>query len=194
MVDDPRDTLRHVRPAVVFCIDAFAWDISMNRLLAAMLLLLSAFPACAAGVGGMFGQGRTQFSLMAGNGYAFNDNYFVIGASVSYYVVDGLGVGLSLENWSGGGPGITKYSPFAQYVFYQASAVQPYVGGFYRHTVVAGLPGINSVGGRAGIYIASGSNASVGLGLVHESYLDCQATIYRACSETYPEISIAFGF
>lgn len=166
----------------------------MNRLLVMMLLALSAFPVRAAAVGGMFGQGRTSFSLAAGNAYAFDNNYFVIGASATYYVLDGLGVGLSLENWSGGGPGITKYAPFAQYVFYQASSVQPYVGGFYRHTAIGGLPGINSVGARAGVYIASGPNASVGAGFVHESYLDCQATIYRACSVTYPEISLAIGF
>lgn len=166
----------------------------MNRLLVTMLLVLSAFPVRAAGEGGMFAQGRTQFSLVAGNGYAFDNNYFVIGASVSHYVLDGLGVGLSFENWSGGDPGITKYAPFAQYVFYQASSVQPYVGGFYRHTSIAGLPGINSVGGRAGIYIASGSNASVSAGFVHESYLDCQETLYRECSVTYPEVTLTFGF
>ena len=166
----------------------------MNRLLLTMLLVLSAFPVCAAEEGGMFGQGRTYFSLMVGNGYAFDNNYFVIGASATYYVHDGLGVGFSLENWSGGGPGITKYAPFAQYVFYQASSVQPYVGGFYRHTAVNGLPGINSVGGRAGIYIPAGSNAYLGAGFVHESYLNCQETVYRACSLTYPEFSFTFGF
>lgn len=166
----------------------------MNRMLVTMLLILPTSFVCASEEGGMFGQGRTQFSLMAGNGYAYDKNYFVIGASVSHYVLNGLGVGLSLENWSGGGPGITKYAPFAQYVFYQASSVQPYVGGFYRHTAIGGLPGINSVGARAGIYIASGSNASVSVGLVHESYLDCQQTIYLTCSETYPDISLAFGF
>jgi hypothetical protein len=166
----------------------------MNRLLLTMLLLSSAMPACAAGAGDMFGQGRTHFSLMVGNGYAFDNNYFVIGASASHYVLDGLGVGLSFENWSGGGPGITKYAPFAQYVFYQASSVQPYIGGFYRHTAIDGLPGINSVGGRAGIYIAAGSNAYVSAGFVHESYLDCQESVYRACSETYPDLSFTFGF
>ena len=166
----------------------------MNRLLVMMLLVLSAFPVRAAGVGGMFGQGSTQFALMAGNGYAFNNNYFIIGASAGYYVLDGLGVGLSLEHWSGGGPGITKYAPFAQYVFYQVSPVQPYVGGFYRHTAVSGLPGINSVGARAGIYIPVGSNAYIGAGLAHESYLACQAAVYRTCSETYPEVSFTFGF
>ncbi len=166
----------------------------MNRLLVMLLLILSAFPVRAAGVGGMFGQGSTQFALLAGNGYAFDKNYFVIGASASYYVLDGVGVGLSLESWSGSGPGITKYAPFAQYVFYRESAVQPYVGGFYRHTAVNGLPGINSVGARAGVYIAAGPNAYVGVGLVHESYLSCQKAVYLTCSETYSDLSFTFGF
>jgi hypothetical protein len=166
----------------------------MNRLLLIMLLALSATPVCAAGEGGMFGQGRTQFSLMIGNGYAFDNNYFVIGASVSHYVVDGLGVGLSFENWSGGGPGITKYAPFAQYVFNRTSSIQPYVGAFYRHTAVDGLPGINSVGERAGINIAAGPNAYISFGFVQEVYLDCQATVYRTCRETYPDLSLTFGF
>ena len=150
---------------------------SMNKLLVTMLLGLSAFPVCAAAEGGMFGQGRTQFSLMVGNGYAFDNNYFVIGASVSHYVLDGLGVGLSFENWSGGGPGITKYAPFAQYVFYQTSSIQPYVGGE-----------------RAGINVAAGSNAYISFGFVQEVYLDCQATVYRSCRETYPDLSFTFGF
>jgi hypothetical protein len=166
----------------------------MNRLLLTLLLVLPAFPVSAAEEGGMFGQGRTHFSLVAGNGYAYDYNYVVFGVSATHYVINGLGVGLSFENWSGGGPGITKYAPFAQYVFYQSSEVQPYVGGFYRHTAIRGLPGIDSVGGRAGVYIASGPNAYVSAGLVHESYLDCQATVYRTCSVTYPDISLTFGF
>ena len=166
----------------------------MNRLLLAMLLLCAALPVHAGGIAEMFRQGRTQFSLMGGNGYAFDKNYFILGASVSYYLLDGLGVGLSFENWSGNAPGITKYAPFAQYVFYQISTVQPYVGGFYRHTVVGGLPGINSVGERAGINIASGSNAYFSLGFVQEVYLDCQNTVYRKCRESYPELGFAFGF
>ena len=50
----------------------------MNRLLVAMSLVLLAFPVRAAGEGGMFGQGSTHFSLVGGNGYAFENNYFVI--------------------------------------------------------------------------------------------------------------------
>lgn len=166
----------------------------MNRLLVIMLLVLSAFPVRAAEAGEMFEQGRTHFSLMVGNGYALDNNYFVIGASASHYVLDGLGAGLSFEKWSGGGRGITNYAPFAQYVFFQGSPVRPYVGGFYRHTAIEGLPGINSAGERAGITVASGSNAYVSAGLVHEAYLDCQTTVYRSCSSTYSEVSVTFGF
>ncbi len=116
----------------------------MNRLIsAAALFLLSCVPAHAAGLGGMFSQGQTHVSLEAGNGYAFNNSYLILGAGVSYYVLDGLAVGLAYENWSGSGPGIRKITPSVQYVFYQAASVKPYVGGFYRHTVVSGLPDIN---------------------------------------------------
>ena len=119
----------------------------MSRLLLTMLLLLPSLAVNAAVVAGMYGQGRTQFSLVVGNGYAYNNNYFFIGVSAGYYVLDGLGVGMSFEKWTNGDPGITKYAPFVQYVFYQsASVIQPYVGAFYRHTIVDGLPAINSFG------------------------------------------------
>jgi hypothetical protein len=166
----------------------------MNRLVLTILLLLTVFPANASEGAGMFGKGSTNASLVAGNGYAFNNNYLVIGASASYYVLDGLGIGLSLENWSGADPGITKYSPFVQYVIYQASVVQPYLGAFYRHSSISGQPSIDSVGGRAGFYFASGSNVYIGVGMVYESYNDCTNSSYTSCSSTYPEITLAFGF
>lgn len=166
----------------------------MSRLLVIVLLVLPAFPANAAGKGWMFEQGRTHFSLEGGSGYAFNNSYLVVGVGVSHYVLDGLGVGLSVESWSGSDPGIVKYSPFVQYVFNRMSSVQPYVGGFFRHTVFGGLPSINSVGGRAGVYIPVGRNAYVSVGLVHESYLDCRETIYHSCGSTYSDLGFIFGF
>jgi hypothetical protein len=160
-----------------------------------MMLLLSALPAYASGAGGMFGQGRTQVSVVGGNGYAFGKNYFIIGARVSYYVLDGLGVGLSYENWSQSNPGITKYAPYMQYVFYQSSSFfQPYIGAFYRQTAVEGLPDIKSYGERAGINISSGRNAYISFGFVQEVYIDCQASVYQSCRETYPDFAITFGF
>ncbi len=167
----------------------------MNRLLVTALLLLSALPAYASVAGGLYGQGRTQVSVVGGNGYAFNKNYFIIGARVSYYVLDGLGVGLSYEKWSDNNPGITKYAPFVQYVFYQSfSFMQPYVGAFYRRTAVDGLPDIKSFGERAGINISSGHNAYISFGFVQEVYLDCQESVYQSCRETYPDFGITFGF
>jgi hypothetical protein len=166
-----------------------------SRLLLIMLLLLPALPVNAATVAGIYGQGRTQFSLVGGNGYAYNNNYLFIGISASYYVLDGLGVGLSFEKWSNGDPGITKYAPFVQYVFYQmSSAIQPYVGAFYRHTIVDGQPAINSFGERAGVNIISGPNAYISFGFVQEAYLNCDEAVYVSCRETYPELGITFGF
>jgi len=167
----------------------------MNRLLPAVLLLLPAFPVSAVAEPGMFGQGHTQLSVVVGNGYALDESYFVVGAGVSYYVLNGLGVGLSFQKWSGGSSGITKYAPFVQYVFYQSSSsVQPYVGALYSHTVVESMPDINSVGERAGINIASGRNGYITLGFVQEIYLDCQESVQQTCRETYPELGLTFGF
>ncbi|OIQ95466.1 hypothetical protein GALL_225290 [mine drainage metagenome] len=166
----------------------------MKKFLITMLLSMSTLPACAADVAGIFDRGSTQFSILAGSGYAFNNSYLVIGAGATYYVADGVGVGLSYENWSGNSPGINKISPSVQYVFNRWSSMWPYLGGFYRHSIMSGLPSIDSVGARAGVYFASGSRSVVGIGLAHESYLDCQTAIYSSCSETYPEISFIFGF
>jgi hypothetical protein len=59
---------------------------------------------------------------------------------------------------------------------------------------VDGLPDINSAGGRAGVYVQAGRNAYVGAGAVYESYLDCNTTTYRSCSDTYPELSFTVAF
>jgi len=166
----------------------------MNKLLLTMLLSMSTLPVYAADVAGIFDQGSTQFSLLAGSSNAFNNSYLVLGAGVTYYVADGVGVGLSYENWSGSSPGINKTSPSVQYVFNRWSSLWPYVGGFYRHSVISGLPSIDSVGARAGVYFAAGPRSVVGVGLAYESYLNCQSAIYNSCSETYPEVSLIFGF
>jgi len=66
--------------------------------------------------------------------------------------------------------------------------------GFIATPLSNGLPDINSVGERAGINIASGSNAYFSLGFVQEVYLDCRNTVYLKCRETYPELGFTFGF
>jgi hypothetical protein len=170
----------------------------MKRKLAGVTLaVVAAFasvPATAADVAGAFGRGRMQFVISGGTGYAFNETYFVLGLGAAYYLIDGLNVGLSLESWSGADPHMYKVTPSVQYVFYQVPVVKPYIGGFYRRTYVDGLPDSNSVGGRAGAYVQAGRNAYLGAGVVYESYLDCNQTVYRSCSDTYPELSFTFAF
>jgi hypothetical protein len=161
---------------------------------AAVVACALAAPAAAQQVAGVFGKGRTHVFITGGAGSAFNESYLVLGAGVTYYLIDGLGVGLSFESWSGSDPGITKLTPSVQYVFYQLGSVKPYLGGFYRRTQIEGRPNLDSIGGRAGIYIQAGRTAFVGLGGVYESYQDCQTSIYRKCESTYPEVSFTFAF
>ena len=162
--------------------------------LAAMLATIASAPVAAADVAGVFSQGRTHVAVVGGSGSAFNDSYFVFGVGVSYYLVDGLNIGLSAESWTGGNPGISKITPSVQYVFYQVPRVSPYVGAFYRRTYIDNLPDLDSVGGRAGVYVAAGHNAYIGVGGVYESYLDCDTNLYRSCTDSYPEISFTFAF
>jgi len=171
----------------------------MNKKLAAITVVaVAAFaltpPATAAEVAGAFSKGRTHFIITGGSGYAFDESYFVLGLGVSYYLIDGLNVGLFLESWSGSDPGMYKVTPSVQYVFYQIPWLNPYIGGFYRRAYVDGLPDISSVGGRAGVYFAAGRNAYIGVGAVYESYIDCKKTVYRSCNDTYPEVSFTIAF
>jgi hypothetical protein len=161
---------------------------------AAIATIASPAPATAAEVAGAFSKGSTRLVVTAGNGYAFDESYFVLGLGVSYFVIDGLNVGLSLESWSGSDPGMVKVTPSVQYVFDRIARLNPYVGGFYRRAYVNGLSDINSVGARAGVYLNVGRNAYIGMGAVYESYIDCNKTVYPSCNETYPEVSFTLAF
>ena len=146
------------------------------------------------GAGTSFGQGRTQLSVFGGSGSAFSQSYFVLGVGASYYVVQGLGLGLNFESWLGNTPGIYKLTPNVQYVFTQIPSVQPYVGVFYQRAFIDNYSDLNSVGARGGAYLPIGPNMHLGLGGVYESYLDCNKNTYQSCNELYPEISFTVGF
>jgi hypothetical protein len=163
----------------------------------AMLAAICAFPVVAqaqVSVADAFSKGRLHGIVTAGSGSAFNETYLVLGAGVSYFVLDGLSVGLSLEAWRNADPSLTKLTPSIQYVFYQVPAIKPYLGAFYRRTYISGLDDLNSYGARAGAYFQLGRNAFLGVGGVHETYSDCRESTYRSCSDTYPEVSLTFAF
>jgi len=168
--------------------------------LAAFLLLLAvSLPQrgsadVGVGAGTSFGQGRAQLSVFGGSGSAFSQSYFVLGVGASYYVVQGLGLGLNFESWLGNTPGIYKLTPNVQYVFTQIPSVQPYVGVFYRRVFIENFSDLNSVGARAGAYLPIGPNTHFGLGGVYEKYLDCNQSSYHSCDDFYPEISFTVSF
>jgi hypothetical protein len=168
---------------------------SMGKLQVTLLLVLSSLAfGAAADDGDMYRHGRTHLTVGGGKGRTFDNNYTAISLSASYYAMDGLALGISYESWTGGDRHIIKYAPSVQYVFYESTMVQPYVGVFYRHTGVDGLPDIDSLGESAGINIPSGDHAYVSIGFVHEAYLGCQQTIYSSCSVTYSNIGVSYGF
>lgn len=141
-----------------------------------------------------FSEGRTHLIVTGGNGYAFNDRYFVLGIGGSYFLADGFSIGLQAETWTGGDPSIYKITPSFQYVFYKVPNLSPYLGAFYRHTYIDNLPDLNSIGGRTGAYFSASSNAKIGVGVVYERYQDCSEPRYSDCSDSYPEISFTFSF
>ena len=166
----------------------------MFAALAMAFVLAPGAHADAAELGASFSQGRSRLSIVGGNGYAFNESYFVLGLGASYFVANGLSVGLDVDWWTGGDPGMVKVSPSVQYVFRDLPSMAPYIGGFYRRSYVQDIDDISSAGGRAGVYIAAGRNTYFGLGMVYESYFDCSESTYSSCSDTYPEVSFSVAF
>jgi len=171
-----------------------ARNVYLSSVFALGIAILIPIQATQADVAGVFSKGRKHFAIYGGTGYAFNDDYLMLGVSGRYYFTNGFSAGLAVETWTGGDPGITKLTPDVSFVFYQVPTVKPYVGAFYRRTYIDNLPDLDSTGARAGVMIASGSNLYIGIGGVYEKYLDCNETVYRSCDDTYPEVSFTFVF
>ena len=157
-----------------------------------MFLLLSLFSVTA--IAGPFDKGSARFSLLLGSGRAFGDDYTIIGLGVGYYAYNGLELGINLDSWQGGSPKINQLTPEIRYVFRNQTAINPYVGALYRWTFIEGLDDLTAYGLRAGVYMTTGRTSYVGLGVAYIKYFDCNESIYVSCSETYPELSIAFSF
>lgn len=164
------------------------------RILVAVAIIACVLPAQAQQVAGAFSQGRTHFYISGGAGTSFGEDYFVLGAGIDYFLIDGLSAGLAIESWSGADPGITKITPSVRYVFYGVPSVKPYVGAFFRRTEFDGSPSLDSAGLRVGAFVPAGRNAYFGFGMTYESYLDCEPSVYVECDSTYPELSFAVVF
>jgi hypothetical protein len=171
-------------------------SIKYATLAAILFTALFAFQSTSVNAAGSdaFSAGSARLTVIVGSGYAFNNSYLIIGVGAAYFVANGLDLGLDFESWTSGNPRITKVSPRLDYVFNTGGSLRPYAGVFYRRTMIEGFDDLNSVGGRAGLYFLSGKSVYVGAGLVYESYLSCQTSIYSSCNDTYPEFIVAFSF
>ena len=168
----------------------------MEKLAAVMVAVAAcalASPAAAQSVAGAFSKGRTHFVVTAGSGSAFDQSYLILGVGASYYLIDGLNVGLLVETWTGSNPSLYKVTPSIQYVFHQVP-LKPYIGGFYRRTYIEGREDIDSAGARAGIHFQASPSAYLGVGAVYETYLNCSESVYRSCDSFYPEVIFTLAF
>ncbi len=142
---------------------------------------------------GPFAKGNKRANLVGGAGSSYGQTYLILGGGISYFVADGLSLGLAGEGWLLQDPTFWKVSPEVLYTVWQMKKFKPYVGAFYRKTFMSGdFKDFNSWGGRAGVSYQNGGSY-VSLGVVHEMYLDCNSNLFD-CSTTYPEMSFWISF
>ena len=132
-----------------------------------------------------------RLTLVLGTASTTNDNYFIIGGGVGYYILNGLEVGLDYEAWLFAKPVMQRLSPEARYVFHMVPVVKPFAGVFYRRNFVTDYDDYNQIGTRLGAYFIPKSNRMfVGAAAVYEKTLDCTSNGYIDCDEWYPEITV----
>jgi ribosome modulation factor len=142
-----------------------------------------------------FKKGNVRFSILAGWGRAFSDDYFILGVGASYFVMKGLETGLDFEAWLGGRPDVYKLSPHVRYIYDRADLpLKPYGGFLYRRTFIQDLDDQNSIGLRGGAFYKGGKGSWVGAGVLYERYLDCDDAVLGDCSRVYPEVVVSLKF
>lgn len=138
-----------------------------------------------------FDRGRFGLGGGAGEQTNFDKQYIWVGASVGYFVLDGVELGLSGLYEFGNDPTISELSPSLRYVAQPLVGkwpVVPYVGGFYSHWFIGGgNSDLDSVGARAGFVLISGQ-VLLGLGAVYEHQLESPCA--SGCDSVYPDVSI----
>ena len=143
---------------------------------------------------GPFEQGNLQGSVAVGTGYAFSQDYWILGIGAGYYVLNGLLVGARVDAWLGNSPSIWQLTPEVRYVFNMSPKLKPYLGAYYSRTFYEGFSDRDALGARAGVYVPLGASVFLGGGIAYEQILNCDESVYRNCSRTYPELSFTFAF
>lgn len=135
---------------------------------------------------------RVNFTI--GTGSAFGENYTIVGVGGGYYPIQGLELGLDGKLWFGGDADIYEITPSATYVVTQMQNFMPYVGVLYRKTYIEDYDDLDAYGGRAGIILQSARNVYMRAGVVAVEYKDCNDTVFRDCSDVYPEFTVGLSF
>jgi len=143
---------------------------------------------------GPFAKGSKRLSLLVGTGYTGGDNYFILGGGLGFFVVNGLELGLDYEAWIGGDPFIHRLSPGAKFVLGFVPRIKPYVGIFYRRTMVANYDDFSQWGARVGAFYAPPrGRVFVGGGAVYERLFDCDDSGVVDCDSWYPEVMVGIS-
>src|SRR5436190_8835614 len=142
---------------------------------------------------GMFGKGQRHVSGVIGYAHSFDTDYLLVGVGASYFIRNGMQVGLDFEGWFLGDPTIYKVSPRIDYVAWRMQRIKPYAGAFYRWNFIGGgLDDHSSLGGRAGAFYKGDRGGMAGAGFVYERYLGIDD---RFSSDVfYPEFFVAKSF
>lgn len=167
----------------------------MKKIIFTALFLFGSGSATQAQVGAsIFGQGKAHVSINGGYGTYNDEDYFILGGGLGYYILNGLDLGVDGQAWLGSDPTLYQVSPKVTYTFYQSEKFKPYIGAFYRRTFYEGLKDLDSAGGRAGLATALNEHSYLRVGAVYQKHFDCNSAIYDKCSEILPEFSISFSY
>lgn len=140
---------------------------------------------------GPYAQWKVRVGGGAGITSNFDTTYFTLNLGAGVFVLDGLEVGAGVEQWLGSGPFVTKLAPQVRYVLWFVPVLTPYIGTFYRHWFISdGIEDIDTVGGRAGVFMARGPAVFGGGVVVEHAFAGCDGD----CLFVYPELVLSFSF
>ena len=143
-----------------------------------------------------FDRGRFGLTAGAGTASAFGQRYFGIGGALSYFVLDGVALGVGAQVQWGDGPTITRTTPELRYVAQPLVGrwpLIPYVAVFYTHWFIGEAnPDVDAIGTRGGLLYVSGSIV-LGLGIAYEHLVSECMMATMDCSSVYPDITISIA-
>jgi len=142
--------------------------------------------------GGVFSVGSKNIGINIGTESSFGNNYTVLGANVSYFVVDNLSIGASFQTFLGGDPKINQVTvPVTYHVPIEGTSYRPYLGAFYNQTFIDDpYKDYNIYGGRVGLSLQTSLSSFMSFGWVQEFSNSGDNTQNRG----YPEVSAGLSF